>query len=108
MFKRMCRRWMRDQERSGDGLRWIGRLFRPSFTKRLVFALTSPFMLERGKGPTKPKRLPFRAAKSRDMWEQSEAALEVKAQWEVARRGGGHTSFESRDGEAHETEATLA
>ena len=64
-------------------------------------------MLERGSGPTKPKRLPFRAAKPRDTWEQSESALAVKARWEAARRGGGHTSFESRDGEAHETEATL-
>ena len=106
-FKRMCKQWMRDQERSGDGLRWIGRLFRPSLTKRLVFALTSPFMLERGEGRTRPKRLPFRAAKARDTWEQSEEALAVKARWEAARRGGGQTSFESRDGEAHETEATL-
>ena len=107
MFKRMCVRWMKDQNRSGDGLRWIGRLFRPSLLKRLVYATTSPFMLERGSGPTKPKRLPFRKAKPRDMWEQSEAALAVKARWEAARRGGGQTSFESRDGEAHETEATL-
>ena len=58
MFKRMCVRWMRDQDRSGDGLRWIGRLFRPSLLKRFVYATTSPFMLERGSGPTKPKRLP--------------------------------------------------
>ena len=103
----MCKQWMRDQDRSGDGLRWIGRLFRPSLIKRLVFALTSPFMLERGQGLTRPKRLPFRAAKARDTWEQSEEALAVKARWEAARRGGGQTSFESRDGEAHETEATL-
>ena len=43
MFKRMCVQWMRDQKRTGDGLRWIGKLFRPSLFKRLVFRLTSPF-----------------------------------------------------------------
>ena len=95
-FKRMCVQWMRDQKRSGDGLRWIGKLFRPSLFKRLVFRLTSPFMLKRMEGPTRPLRLPFRKAKARDMWEQSEAALEVKARWEVARRGGGKVSFDER------------
>ncbi len=95
-FKRMCVQWMRDQKRSGDGLRWIGKLFRPSLFKRLVFRLTSPFMLKRMEGPTRPLRLPFRAAKSRDTWEQSEAALEVKARWEVARRGGGKVSFDEQ------------
>ncbi len=34
-------------------------------------------------------------------WEQSEAALEVKARWEAVRRGGGHVSFTSNaEGEA--------
>jgi len=96
MFKRMCVQWMRDQKRTGDGLRWIGKLFRPSLFKRLVFRLTSPFMLENGSGPTKPRRLPFRSAKSRDTWEQSAEALEVKGRWEVARRGGGKVSFDEK------------
>ena len=105
-FKRMCRAWMRDQSKSGDGLRWIGKLFRPSLFKRIVFALTSPFMLKRMGGPTRPLRLPFRPAKGRDTWEQSEAALEVKARWEAVRRGGGHVSFTSNaDGEAQEISA---
>ena len=106
MFKRMCVNWMKDQKRSGNGLRWIGRLFRPTLLKRLVFRLTSPFMLKRGKGPTRPLRLPFRNAKSRDNWEPSEEALQVKARWESARRGGGHVSFTSNsDGEAQENSA---
>ena len=105
-FKRMCRAWMRDQSKSGDGLRWIGKLFRPSLFKRIVFALTSPFMLKRMGGPTRPLRLPFRPAKGRDTWEQSAAALEVKARWEAVRRGDGHVSFTSNaDGEAQEISA---
>jgi hypothetical protein len=106
MFKRMCKAWMRDQSKSGDGLRWIGRLFRPNLVKRLVFAVTSPFMLKRMEGPTRPLRLPFRKAKSRDTWEQSADALEVKARWESARRGGGQVSFTSTpEGEAQEISA---
>ena len=106
MFKRMCKAWMRDQSKSGDGLRWIGRLFRPSMFKRLVFAVASPFMLKRMGGPTRPLRLPFRKAKSRDSWEQSADALEVKARWELARRGGGQVSFTSTpEGEAQEISA---
>ena len=106
MFKRMCVNWMKDQKRSGNGLRWIGRLFRPTLLKRFVFRLTSPFMLKRGKGPTRPLRLPFRNAKARDQWEPSEEALQVKARWESARRGGGHVSFTSNsEGEAQENSA---
>ena len=56
-------------------------------------------MLKRMEGPTRPLRLPFRKAKGRDTWEQSEEALEVKARWEVARRGGGQVSFDEK-GEA--------
>ena len=106
MFKRMCVNWMKDQKRSGNGLRWIGRLFRPTLLKRFVFRLTAPFMLKRGKGPTRPLRLPFRNAKARDQWEPSEEALQVKARWESARRGGGHVSFTSNsEGEAQENSA---
>ena len=105
-FKRMCKQWMRDQKKSGDGLRWIGRLFRPSLFKRVVFFVTSPFMLKKMQGPTRPLRLPFRKAKPRDDWEQSEEALAVKARWEAVRRGGGHVSFTSTaDGEGQEISA---
>ena len=107
-FKRMCLRWMRDQERSGDGLRWIGKVFRPSPTKHLIFSLTSPFMLKRADGPMRPRRLPFRPALPRDAWEPSLEAQSVKATWEAARRQGSHTSFESIEGEAVEHDAAPA
>ena len=34
-FKMMCNRWMKDQSKRGDGLIWIGKLFRPTFSKIL-------------------------------------------------------------------------
>ncbi|MDA8832609.1 hypothetical protein N9N12_00150, partial [Candidatus Poseidoniales archaeon] len=39
------------------------------------------------------RRMPFRKALKRDVWEQSEAAKAVGAQWDAARRKGGKTSF---------------
>ncbi len=101
-FKRMCNAWMRDQKKRGDGLVWIGKLFRPSLLKSLLYRCVSPFMLVKdpkamGRGV---RRMPFRAALKRDAWEPSEQANQIKAQWDETRRGGGHVSFsEVRDSE---------
>jgi len=94
-FKRMCNAWMKNQSRRGDGLIWIGKLFRPSLFKSLLYRIVSPFMLVRddkamGRGV---RRMPFRAALRRDVWEPSSEAMAVKDQWEQVRRQGGHTSF---------------
>ena len=94
-FKRMCNAWMKNQSRRGDGLIWIGKLFRPSLFKSLLYRIVSPFMLVRddkamGRGV---RRMPFRAALRRDVWEPSSEAVAVKDQWEQVRRQGGHTSF---------------
>lgn len=102
-FKRMCSAWMKDQEKRGDGLVWIGKLFRPSLLKSLVYRCVSPFMLVKdpkamGRGV---RRMPFRAALKRDEWEPSEQANQIKAQWDEIRRGGGHVSFsEAKDSES--------
>ena len=102
-FKRMCNAWMKDQKKRGDGLIWIGKLFRPSFLKSLLYRCVSPFMLVKdpkamGRGV---RRMPFRAALKRDVWEPSEQANEIKAQWDEIRRGGGQVSFaESKDSES--------
>ena len=95
MFKRMCNNWMRNQKRNGDGLVWISKLFRPTWWKTLIYHMVSPFMLEKdskamGRGV---RRMPFRKALKRDVWEQSDEALEVGNRWNEARKGGGKTSF---------------
>ena len=95
VFKRMCKAWMRDQEKRGDGLIWIGKLFRPTLFKRLLYRMVSPFMLVKdpkahGRGV---RRMPFRGALKRDVWEPSPAAQAIGQQWDTIRRGGGHVSF---------------
>ena len=96
MFKRMCRAWMKDQKKRGDGLFWIGKLFKPTFAKNMLYRIVSPFMLEKdskamGRGV---RRMPFRKAKKRDVWQQSKQAEEIGKQWDLIRRGGGKTSFQ--------------
>jgi flavin-dependent dehydrogenase len=95
MFKRMCKAWMKDQNKRGDGLIWISKLFKPTLAKGLLYRLVSPFMLKNdpkamGRGV---RRMPFRPALKRDHWEPSPAAVKIGEQWDAIRRGGGHVSF---------------
>ena len=109
-YKWMCKSWMRDQKRRDDGLIWIGKLFRPTLLKRLLYRMVSPFMLVNdpkalGRGV---RRLPFRAALKRDVWEPSPSAVSIGQQWEAVRRGGAHVSFandKENDGEEQEISA---
>ena len=109
-FKRMCKAWMKDQKKRDDGLIWIGKLFRPTLVKRLLYRAVSPFMLvndpkAHGRGV---RRLPFRPALKRDVWQPSSAAQAVGDQWDTIRRGGGHVSFaddKESDGAAQENTA---
>ena len=94
-FKFMCKSWMKNQAKKGDGLVWIGNLFRPKWYKTMLYYIVSPFMLKRdpkamGRGV---RRLPFRKAKKRDFWEQSDSADAVAERWDKIRRSGGKTSY---------------
>ena len=95
-FKRMYRQWMKDQKKSGEGLRWISKLFRPTILKTTLFYFIQPFMLEKDKTAMSlgVRRMPFRKAKPRDMWEPSEDAMSVKKRWDDHRKKGGHVSFQ--------------
>jgi len=95
MFNRMCRRWAKDQNKRGTGLPYVAKLFRPSVGKRLIYGISNRFMLTKdpksmGRGV---RRMPFRKALKRDVWEQSEEALAIGAKWDKVRRGGGNVSF---------------
>ena len=94
-FKIMCKRWMKSQSKRGDGLIWIGKLFRPSVTKRMIYLIVNRFMLRKdiksmGRGV---RRMPFRKALKRDDWEPSKQANAVKNQWKKIRKTGGSISF---------------
>jgi hypothetical protein len=100
MFKRMCKAWMKDQKKRGDGLIWIGKLFRPTLLKSLLYRIVNPFMLEKdpkahGRGV---RRMPFRKALKRDVWEQSPEAVAIGEQWTEVRKQGAKLSF-SKDTE---------
>ena len=98
-FKLMCNSWMKDQRKRGDGLVWIGKLFRPTLMKNLIYRFVNPFMLEKdpksmGRGV---RRMPFRKALKRDDWEPSSEAMAVKDEWKEIRSSGGNVSFSESD-----------
>ncbi len=99
-FKFMCKSWMKDQAKRNDGLVWIGKLFRPTIFKSILYKIINPFILKKdpkahGRGV---RRLPFRKALKRDIWEQSKEAKEIGERWDLIRKSGGTTSFtESAD-----------
>ena len=86
---------MKDQKKRGDGLVWIGKLFRPSLFKSLLYKIVNPFMLTKdpksmGRGV---RRMPFRNALKRDVWDPSAEAVAVGEQWDEVRRKGAKVSF---------------
>ncbi len=94
-FKFMCKSWMKDQAKRNDGLVWIGKLFRPTIFKSILYKIINPFILKKdpkahGRGV---RRLPFRKALKRDIWEQSKEAKEIGERWDLIRKSGGTTSF---------------
>ena len=94
-FKMMCKRWMKSQKKHGEGLIWIGKLFRPSIVKSILYVVVNRFMLRKdpksmGRGV---RRMPFRKALKRDDWEPSKQATDVKNQWNEVRKSGAKTSF---------------
>ena len=94
-FKMMCKRWKKNQAKNNDGLIWIGKLFRPTWWKSLLYLLVNPFMLKKdpkslGRGV---RRLPFRKAHKRDNWSQSVSGQEVGDKWAEFRKSGSRISF---------------
>ena len=94
-FKMMCKRWKKNQAKNNDGLIWIGKLFRPTWWKSLLYLLVNPFMLKKdpkslGRGV---RRLPFRKAHKRDNWSQSVSAQEIGDKWAEFRKSGSRISF---------------
>ena len=47
-FKAVARYWMRDQERSGDGLRFMRRIYEPGLLRRMIWPVARLAMLRRG------------------------------------------------------------
>ncbi len=87
-FKRICKHWMKDQNKKGDGLLFMKWVYRWDLLRKVVYHLFAKFMLK--KNVSKDGRtiyhMPFRKALKRDVWEQSNSAEAVGKQWDDIRR----------------------
>lgn len=94
-FKFVANYWMRDQERSGDGLRFMNWLYKPGFFRRALWPFVRIGMLRKKKlkDGRDIRRMPFRTSLSRDRWEPSDRALEIAEEWKSVQRTGGNLSF---------------
>ena len=98
-FKIVARYWMRDQKRNGDGLRFMKWVYQPGIIRKSLWPIVKIGMLRKkilADGRI-VHRMPFRKSLKRDLWEPTDKALEVGAQWNLVRKGGGKLSFTESD-----------
>ncbi|MBI88381.1 MAG: hypothetical protein CMB67_05090, partial [Euryarchaeota archaeon] len=91
--------WMRDQKKSGDGLKFMQWLYKPGILRRSLWPLVRIGML-RKKELTDGRivhRMPFRRSLKRDVWEQSQRAYEINEQWKSKQKEGSSLSFGEED-----------
>ena len=94
-YKKIVDKWMKSQKKKGDGLPFIGWLFRPDFFRRIVWAIFGKLWLKKETSADGRIvwRLPFREALKRDVWEQSPQADAIAEEWDNIRNSGGNISF---------------
>ena len=98
-FKMVANQWMRDQDRSGDGLSFMRWLYKPGIFRRALWPIVRIGMLRRKKlsDGRVVDRMPFRNSLKRDSWNPSIEAERVREQWKSTRRKGGSVSFKESD-----------
>ena len=98
-FKAVAKYWMRDQHRTGDGLRFMRLIYKPGILRRMMWPFVRLGMLRKGTTPDGRSyvRMPFRRALKRDNWEPSREAELVALEWKMKQNEGGRTSFEAGD-----------
>ena len=98
-FKMVANLWMRDQDRSGDGLSFMRWLYKPGIFRRALWPIVRIGMLRRKKfsDGRVVDRMPFRNSLKRDSWNPSIEAERVREQWKSTRRKGGSVSFKESD-----------
>ena len=94
-FKTIVDKWMKSQKKKGDGLPFIGWIFRPDIWRRITWVLFAKWMLNKETTADGRKiwRMPFRKALKRDNWEQSPEADLIAEQWNQIKKSGGNISF---------------
>ena len=98
-FKIIANYWMRNQTKTGDGLKFMKRLYSPGIIRKLIWPIAKFSMLRKiksGDGRT-IHRMPFRKSFNRDIWEPSERARKIREEWKGVRKGGGTLSFQESE-----------
>jgi len=94
-FKIVAKYWMRNQRKTGDGLRFMQWLYKPGLVRRALWPLVKIGMLRKKSLPDGRFvfRMPFRKSLRRDSWEPSPEASQIAEQWRLTQRSGGGESF---------------
>jgi hypothetical protein len=90
---------MMNQKRKGDGLEFMKWVYQPGIVRKSLWPVVKKYMLRKKilDDGRMVHRMPFRKSLKRDIWEPSPEALEVGAQWNHIRKGGGNLSFTESD-----------
>ena len=94
-FKIIANYWMKNQTKTGDGLKFMKRIYSPGIVRKLMWPIAKLSMLRKtkaGDGRT-IHRMPFRKSLKRDNWEPSSRAMEIAEEWRNIQKGGGKVSF---------------
>ncbi|MBW8874045.1 MAG: NAD(P)-binding protein [Acidobacteria bacterium] len=87
-FEGLARLWIRSQRLGGDGLRFLSRLYQPSWLHSLIEKTAAHHMLEKhpaADGGLEMRSLTLAPAKPRDKWEPSEPAQAIARQHAATR-----------------------
>ena len=98
-FKMVARYWMRDQKKSGDGLRFMKWIYQPGIVRKSLWPIVKKGMLRKKNldDGRVVHRMPFRKPLKRDLWEPSQKAEQVGLQWKKVRKDGANLSFTESD-----------
>lgn len=101
-YKSVAKYWMKNQKKHGDGLIFMEKVYNWGILRRVIFFFANLVMLKKTstKDGREMRRMPFRKALKRDVWEPSERAVEIGNEWKEIRREGGKISF-SKDSDSN-------
>ncbi len=94
-FKIIANYWMRNQTKTGDGLKFMKRLYSPGIIRKLIWPIAKFSMLKKIKSDDGRTihRMPFRKSLKRDDWVPSNRAMEIGEEWKNIQKSGGKISF---------------
>ena len=74
---------MKNQKKHGDGLIFMEKVYNWGILRRVIFFFANLVMLKKTstKDGREMRRMPFRKALKRDVWEPSERAVEIGNEW---------------------------